>query len=127
MEPPGGTGAITVIEAGVVARLIRETREAWYELALIDARLDILTARRDALRAMSRTVEARYESGDGSQAAVWRSRAELSRLVERAADHLAKFGNYAVDTAGLMRLRTRHGIVTADKQLRLDADQMHLG
>ncbi|MCB1737059.1 MAG: DUF3540 domain-containing protein [Gammaproteobacteria bacterium] len=51
----------------------------------------------------------------------------IETLVERAADHLAKFGNYAVDTAGLMRLRTRHGIVTADKQLRLDADQMHLG
>ncbi|MCB1735609.1 MAG: DUF3540 domain-containing protein [Gammaproteobacteria bacterium] len=51
----------------------------------------------------------------------------IETMVERAADHLAKFGNYALDTAGLLRLRTRHGIVTADRQLRLDADQMHLG
>ncbi|HPF61910.1 MAG: TolC family protein [Gemmatimonadetes bacterium] len=93
---------------GVVARLIRETREAWYELALIDARLDILTARRDALRAMSRTVEARYESGDGSQAAVWRSRAELSRLVERAAD-LAEHRRGVVARLNALRQRPAGG------------------
>ncbi|MCP5141729.1 MAG: DUF3540 domain-containing protein [Gammaproteobacteria bacterium] len=51
----------------------------------------------------------------------------IETLAERAADHLAKFGNYALDASGLLRMRARQGIVTADKELRLDADQMHLG
>lgn len=51
----------------------------------------------------------------------------LESLIERAADRIARFGNSALDVAGLMRMRSRQGIVTADKELRLDADQMHLG
>lgn len=51
----------------------------------------------------------------------------LETLVERAADKLAKVGSYALDVSNLLRLRSSHGIITADKQIRIDAEQVHLG
>lgn len=51
----------------------------------------------------------------------------LETLVERAADRLAKVGSFALDVSTLLRMRSRHGIVTADQQMRIDAEQLHLG
>jgi hypothetical protein len=51
----------------------------------------------------------------------------LETLVERAADHLAKVGSFALDVSTLLRIRSRHGIVTAEQQMRIDAEQLHLG
>jgi hypothetical protein len=51
----------------------------------------------------------------------------LETLVERAADKLAKVGSYALDVSNLLRLRSSHSIITADKQIRIDAEQVHLG
>jgi len=51
----------------------------------------------------------------------------LETLVERAADKLAKVGSYAMDVSNLLRFRSSHGIITADKQIRIDAEQVHLG
>ena len=51
----------------------------------------------------------------------------LDTLVERAANRIAKVGSYALDVTGLWRMRTRHAVVKADKQLCMDAEQIHLG
>jgi len=51
----------------------------------------------------------------------------LETLVERAADRIAKIGSYALEVSGLLRMHTGHGIFTANKQIRIDAEQLHLG
>ncbi|PJA25546.1 MAG: hypothetical protein COX57_02855 [Alphaproteobacteria bacterium CG_4_10_14_0_2_um_filter_63_37] len=51
----------------------------------------------------------------------------LETVVERAADKLSKFGSFALEAATLLRLHSRHGVITADKHIRVDADQIHMG
>lgn len=51
----------------------------------------------------------------------------VETLVENAADRISQVGTFALECAALLRIRSRHGIVTADRQLRIDADQIHLG
>ncbi|MGB1109890.1 MAG: DUF3540 domain-containing protein [Gammaproteobacteria bacterium] len=36
-------------------------------------------------------------------------------------------GNFALEASALLRLNSRHGVVTADEQIHIDAKQVHLG
>ena len=51
----------------------------------------------------------------------------VETLVERATDRIAKVGSFALDASRLLRMKSRHGIVRAEKQLCIDAEQIHLG
>lgn len=98
------TAALEAAHAGARWELIRAANRSWFTLGTIDSRLTLLARRRDAVRAMARAVEAQYEAGQASQAAVWRSRTELARLVEEAAT-LAEERRGVVATLNALRLR----------------------
>ncbi len=51
----------------------------------------------------------------------------IDTLIERAADKLCKVSSYSLNASSLLRFRSRHGIITADEQIRIDAEQIHLG
>lgn len=51
----------------------------------------------------------------------------LQTLIERAGDRIAKFSSYALQVDGLLQMHGGHGIFTAERQLRVDAEQLHLG
>jgi hypothetical protein len=51
----------------------------------------------------------------------------LQTLIERAGDRIAKFASYALQVGGLLHMHSGHGIITAERQLRMDAEQLHLG
>lgn len=71
--------------AGVHWELVHAASREWFALGAIDSRLTLLVRRRDAVQTMAQAVEAQYRTGEASQAAVWRTRAELGRLVGAAA------------------------------------------
>lgn len=51
----------------------------------------------------------------------------LETLVETAQTRVSRLGALSTTVSGLLRLHSRHGMVTADKQLRIDAEQVHVG
>ena len=48
-------------------------------------------------------------------------------LVENARHHIAQVGNYAMKVRELLRIHGRQGIVTAEKDLKMDAERISMG
>lgn len=88
--------------AGVRLEIVRTATTRWADLALLDARLEILHRRRDLLLTVREAAESAYRAGSVGQDAVWQSRVELSRL--------------ALEATALVQ--DRHGAVAALNALR---------
>jgi cobalt-zinc-cadmium efflux system outer membrane protein len=67
-------------------RVVREVRDAYYELAFLDQALEITQKNEDVLGTFVRTAEARYGTGVAGQQDVLKARVEASRLAETASD-----------------------------------------
>ena len=113
LERPGTGGDARINVPGAVSVKIQQERiavEATRELALRSLRDAELTA----VGNLSLTARNLFTHA-------------LETLVERAADRIAKVGSFALDATRLLRMKSRHGIVRAEKQLCIDAEQIHLG
>jgi cobalt-zinc-cadmium efflux system outer membrane protein len=71
--------------AGAVAhRVVRDVKDAYYELAFLDRALDIVARNQGVLVNLIRVAEARYVVGTAGQQDVLKARVEASRLAETA-------------------------------------------
>jgi len=80
---------VEVSRAGVeLARrqVVRDVKDAYYELAFLDQALAIVAKNEDVLSTFARTTEARYGAGLGGQQDVLKARVESVRLAETASD-----------------------------------------
>jgi cobalt-zinc-cadmium efflux system outer membrane protein len=71
--------------AGAVAyRVVRDVKDAYYELAFLDRALDLVERNQGVLINLIRVTEARYGVGTAGQQDVLKARVEASRLAETA-------------------------------------------
>ena len=113
LERPGTGGAARINVPGAVSVKLQQERialEATQSLALRSLRDAELTA----VGSLGLTARNLFTHA-------------VETLVERAADRIAKVGSFALDATRLLRIQSRHGVVRAEKQLCLDAEQIHLG
>ena len=66
--------------------IVRDVRDAYYELAFLDRALDIAERNRDVLTSLNAVTEARYGAGTTGQQDVLKARVEAARLAETAVD-----------------------------------------
>jgi len=67
----------------VIRRVVSQIKEAYYELYVVDAALDIVERNRELLENLERVAAARYTVGQGTQQHVLDAQVEISRLQER--------------------------------------------
>ena len=71
--------------ADVVSRqVVRDVKDAWFELAFVDRALTIVERNRDVLSGIIRISDARYSVGSAGQEDVLKARIEATRLAELA-------------------------------------------
>ncbi len=63
--------------------VVRDVKEAWYEIAYLDATLGLAAEERSLLEHYESLARARYSTGQGLQQAVIRLQAEISAVVDR--------------------------------------------
>jgi cobalt-zinc-cadmium efflux system outer membrane protein len=79
-EVDAAQAALTVM----TRQVIRDVKDAYYELAFIDRALEIVERNQSVLVNLIRVTEARYGVGTGGQQDVLKARVEASRLAETA-------------------------------------------
>jgi len=67
----------------VIRRVVSQIKEAYYELYVVDAALDIVERNRELLENLERVAAARYTVGQGTQQHVLDAQVEICRLEER--------------------------------------------
>lgn len=80
-------GELESTRAGLVSarrQVVRDVKDAWYELAFVDQALAIVEQNRDVLTGLIRVTETRYGVGVSGQQDVLRARVEATRLAETA-------------------------------------------
>jgi outer membrane protein, heavy metal efflux system len=70
--------------AMVRRQVVRDVKDAYYELAFLDRALAIVEQSEQVLGTLIRTADARYAVGEGSQQEVLKARVEATRLAETA-------------------------------------------
>jgi cobalt-zinc-cadmium efflux system outer membrane protein len=65
-------------------QIVRDVKQAYYELAFLDRALEVTMQSRDVVAAIVRAADARYGSGGSTQSEVIRSRLDATRLAESA-------------------------------------------
>jgi cobalt-zinc-cadmium efflux system outer membrane protein len=65
-------------------QVVRDVKQAYYELAFLDRALEVTTRSRDVVASIVRAADTRYGSGASSQSEVIRSRLDATRLAESA-------------------------------------------
>lgn len=78
---------VEAVEAALATRtlqVVRDVRDAYYELAFIDRAMNIVERNRDLLVTLIKVTETRYSVGTAGQQDVLRARVEASRLAESA-------------------------------------------
>jgi outer membrane protein TolC len=65
-------------------KVVRDVKDAYYELAFIDQALSIIGRNRDVLAGFTRVTETRYSVGTAGQQDVLKARVEATRLAESA-------------------------------------------
>lgn len=48
-------------------------------------------------------------------------------LLHSARRHMGRFGHYALQVKDLWQMHTKQGVVTADQDLKIDAERIHMG
>ena len=67
-------------------QVVRDVKDAYYELAFLDQALAIIAKNEDVLGTFARTTEARYGAGVAGQQDVLKARVESARLAETASE-----------------------------------------
>lgn len=67
-------------------RLVRDVRQAWWQVHYLDRALEIVARNRDLLRQFVDIARTKYKVGDGLQQEVLLAQVELSRLLDRDID-----------------------------------------
>ena len=79
-----GRRAADAMAAAAARQVIRDVKDAWYDLAFADQALAIARRNADLLSTLIGVTEARYGVGRGEQQDVLKARAEAPRLAEAA-------------------------------------------
>lgn len=87
LQRRAAAGELESLQAALVTarrQVVRDVKEAWYELAFIDQALAIVEQNSDVLTGLIRVTETRYGVGAAGQQDVLRARVEATRLAETA-------------------------------------------
>ena len=95
-------------------------------LAIRQPHIDVAAEERLALRSL-KDLEATAATGTLSLNARNLFATVSEALVENARHHIAHVGDYALKAKALLRIHGRQGLMTAEKDLKIDAERISMG
>jgi len=110
--------AVTHAYAEAVNRVVRDTRVAYYDFALVTASMRLVDQNRAILRQLMKVADARYSVGQGNQVDVLRAQTQLSKMSEELLKLEREYNVYSAELGHALGRPTSAGAVQAVLELR---------
>ena len=104
--------------AETVNRVIRDTRVAYYDFALVAASMRVVDQNRGIVRQLMKVADARYSVGQANQVDVLRAQTQLSKMFEELLKLERDYNVYSAELGHALGRPTSAGAVQASLQLR---------
>ena len=104
--------------AETVNRVIRDTRVAYYDFALVTASMRLVDQNRAIVRQLMKVADARYSVGQANQVDVLRAQTQLSKMSEELLKLERDYNVYSAELGHALGRPTAAGAVDAALELR---------